>query len=165
MKRRRSRADRHSVADLDITAFMNLMVILVPVLLLSLSLVQVAVVDLSFPALSDKEPLADSDQQLEVVILADQLVVNFPAGIVLRRIADTEQGHDYLGLTELLKQVKQRFAQKSQEKKEIIIVAQDDTDYQTLVSTMDAVRSYPAVVAASLVDAELFPEIALADAD
>ena len=113
-KRRAGRAGRGSVVDLDITAFMNLMVILVPVLLLSLSLVQVAVVDLSFPALSDQEPLAESDQQLEVVILADQLVVNFPAGIVLRRIADTEQGHDYQGLTELLKQVKQRFAQKSQ---------------------------------------------------
>ena len=41
----------------------------------------------------------------------------------------------------------------------------DDTDYQTLGSTMEAVRSYPAVVAASLVDAELFPEIALADAE
>ena len=39
------------------------------------------------------------------------------------------------------------------------------TDYQTLVSVMDTVREYPAVIAASLVDAVLFPDISLGDAE
>ena len=37
-------------------------------------------------------------------------------------------------------------------------------NYQTLVATMDTVRSFEAVVAASVVRAELFPDIALGDA-
>ena len=39
-----------------------------------------------------------------------------------------------------------------------------EVNYQTIVSTMDTVRSFKAVVAANLVDAELFPQISLGDA-
>jgi hypothetical protein len=40
----------------------------------------------------------------------------------------------------------------------------DETDYQTIISLIDATRSYKAVVAVSVVDAELFPEVSLAEA-
>ena len=39
-----------------------------------------------------------------------------------------------------------------------------DIDYQTLVFVMDAVGSYKTVVAASEVNAVLFPEVSLGDA-
>ena len=39
-----------------------------------------------------------------------------------------------------------------------------DIDYQTLITAMDTVRSYPAVVAASVVEGELFPDVSLMDA-
>ena len=42
-----------------------------------------------------------------------------------------------------------------------MILSEPNTDYQTIVSIMDAVRSYKTVVAASLVSTALFPEIAL----
>jgi len=45
------------------------------------------------------------------------------------------------------------------------LLAEPNTDYQTLVTVMDTVRIYPAVVAASLVDAVLFPDISLGEAD
>jgi hypothetical protein len=40
----------------------------------------------------------------------------------------------------------------------------DDISYQTIVTLLDTVRSYPDVVAASVVAAELFPNASLADA-
>ena len=41
------------------------------------------------------------------------------------------------------------------------MLAPDELDYQTLVTAMDTVRSFKAVVAAQVVDAELFPQISL----
>ena len=59
-----------------------------------------------------------------------------------------------------MKQLKARLP----DKKDISLLAEKDTSYQTLVTAMDTVRSYPAVVAVSLVDAELFPDISIGDA-
>ena len=50
------------------------------------------------------------------------------------------------------------------EKTDIVLEVSPDIDYQTLVTAMDTLRSYPAVVAASVVEGELFPDVALADA-
>jgi len=44
-----------------------------------------------------------------------------------------------------------------------LIYSHKDVDYQTLVTTMDTVKSYKTVVAANLVEVELFPEVSLAD--
>jgi len=51
------------------------------------------------------------------------------------------------------------------DKKENTLLAEPEVDYQTLVTVMDTVRIYPAVVAASLVDAVLFPDISLGEAE
>ena len=40
----------------------------------------------------------------------------------------------------------------------------EDTSYQTLVTVMDKVRSYPTVAQLEVVQAELFPVISLGDA-
>jgi len=52
----------------------------------------------------------------------------------------------------------------SKDKKAITILSEIDTDYQTLVTAMDTSRSYKTTIATSVVDAELFPEIAFGDA-
>ena len=45
-----------------------------------------------------------------------------------------------------------------------LMLLEQETDYQTLVAAMDTVRSFEAVIATSVVRAELFPDIALGDA-
>ena len=50
------------------------------------------------------------------------------------------------------------------EKKSITLLPAPDIDYQTIVTAVDTVRSFKAVVAASVVDAELFPDISFGDA-
>jgi biopolymer transport protein ExbD len=154
-------------ADLDITSFMNLMIILVPVLLMSMVLARTTVLDLKLPDMADSSiPLTEEPpQQLELIIRADKFEINYPAGIKLKWVEKTSDGnYDYKLLAGVLQETKRLLEDKGIQKKDIYILSEKDTDYQTLVSTMDTVRSFKAVVAASVVDAELFPEISLGDA-
>ena len=153
-------------ADLDITSFMNLMIILVPVLLMSMVFSHITVLDLKLPDLAPNSANENPEQNeaLEVVIHPDKLVVNYPAGAPLKTVPMVDGKHDYTLLSNILQEIKRQLADAGKEKRDIFILSQDNTDYQTIVTTMDTVRSYQAVVAASLVDAELFPEISLGDA-
>jgi len=154
-------------ADLDITSFMNLMIILVPVLLMSMVLARTTVLDLKLPDMADSSipPTEEPPQQLELIIRADKFEINYPAGIKLKWVEKTPEGiYDYKLLSGVLQETKRLLEDRGIQKKDIYILSEKDTDYQTLVSTMDTVRSFKAVVAASVVDAELFPEISLGDA-
>lgn len=153
-------------ADLDITSFMNLMIILVPVLLMGMVLSRTTVLDLKLPditnaASAEQEP----PQQLEVVIRANYLDVNYPSGIQLKRIEKLSSGqYDFKLLSITLQEVKRLLQDQGKEKKDVFILAEKNTDYQTIVAAMDTARSFRTVVAASAVNAELFPEISLGDA-
>ena len=163
MRRRRSKAQE---AELDITSFMNLMIVLVPVLLLSLVFSQVRILNLQLPIAAEAENAEQEDEpkMLELVITENNFSLNYPAGILLKKFDKTEQGYDFSALSIYLQDLKLTFQQKNIEKNDIVILLENDIDYQTLVSAMDTVRSFKAVVAASLVDAELFPLISLGDA-
>jgi|SRR5690554_1044728 len=161
------RRHKREAADLDVTSFMNLMIILVPVLLISMVLARTTVLDLKLPDLADSSTPQEEEpqQQLELVIRKDYLDVNYPAGIRLKRVDKTAEGeHDYKLLSLILQEVKRNLEEKGVEKKDIFILSEKDTPYQTLVTAMDTARSFKAVVAASVVNAELFPEISLGDA-
>lgn len=168
VQRRQAGHGGRAAADLDITSFMNLMIILVPVLLVSMVFSQTTVLDLSLPALSD---LASSDsldknvdQSVEVLIFPDHLQINYPAGVAVKTLLAADQGQDYAGLTRTLRAIKQQLAGKGIDKRDIRLLAQPGTDYQTLVYTMDSVRSFAAVVGVEVVQAELFPQISFGDA-
>ncbi len=148
-------------AELDITAFMNLMIVLVPVLLLSMVFSQTAVLDLNFPALDDTQLPQDSkDLQLQLIIRRDSLTLADTKQGLIRKIQSDEQAYDFDSLVKVLKQLKNRFPDKT----DITLLLGEEIDYQTLVTTMDVTRSYEAVVAASVVNAELFPDISIGDA-
>lgn len=168
----RNRKNRNQEAELDITSFMNLMIILVPVLLMSMVFSHITVLDLTLPDISSSSTPNDDPKKetLELVIEENQLLINYPAGAPLRRIPkveDEESGdmvHDFAMLSKVLQEVKRLLKQKDIDKDDILILSQPNTDYQTIVRAMDTVRSFKAVVAASIVDAELFPVISLGDA-
>jgi hypothetical protein len=67
-------------------------------------------------------------------------------------------------MSTVLQEVKRQLAQEDIEKRDLVILSEVNTPYRTLVKAMDTARSYRAVVAASVVDAELFPQISLGDA-
>ena len=71
-KRNRELAD----AELDITSFMNLMIVLVPVLLLSLVFNQMRILQVQLPLLSSGALAKEQElpQKLELEVHADKLV-------------------------------------------------------------------------------------------
>lgn len=152
-------------AELDITSFMNLMIILVPVLLMTMVFSQVTVLDLVLPqANSGSEGDQAQQRQLELVIRPAYIDVNYPQGARLKRIDNNNGERDFLRVSTVLQEVKRQLRQAGIDKRDILILAEQDTDYQTIVGAMDTVRSFDAVVVASVVQAELFPDISLGDA-
>ncbi|MBU2870779.1 biopolymer transporter ExbD [Colwellia sp. E2M01] len=165
---RRRRRIKSEEAELDITSFMNLMIVLVPVLLLSLVFSQVRILNLQLPVGSQASSDPDNEPKvLELVISETAFELNYPAGVLLKRFDKTEKGYQFANLSTYLQDLKLTFQQgdaATQDKRDIVLLLTPSIDYQTIVTTMDTVRSFKAVVAANLVDAELFPQISLGDA-
>lgn len=153
-----------SDGELDITSFMSLMTILVPVLLINMVFSHISVLNLNLPGMSDGNTGQSENRQLEVVLRQEHIDINYPAGVRVKRIEHLEQGPDFAQLSLVLQQVKRQLAENNIEKRDAVILSEPNTPYKTLVAAMDTVRSYRAVVAASVVDAELFPQISLGDA-
>jgi len=146
--------------ELDITPFLNLMIVLVPVLLLGMVFSQIRMIELNFPGMEAGEAPEADELRLVVALIPEGLEVLDSERGVIRALPLVEGEQDFDGLRETLKQVKKRVPDKT----DIVLEVGPDVDYQTLVTTMDTLRSYPAVVAASVVEGELFPDVALADA-
>jgi biopolymer transport protein ExbD len=163
MKRRRR--IKKQDADLDITSFMNLMIVLVPVLLLNMVFSHITVLDLNLPgAAAPSESDDPALKQLELMVTADNMAIYYPSGVLVASIAKKESGYDYPALSTYLQDIKQQLQGQGIDKKDIVLLSSPDISYQTIVSTMDTVRSFKTVVVASEVEAELFPDISLGDA-
>lgn len=152
-------------ADLNVTSFMNLMIVLVPVLLLNMVFSQLATLELHLPLDGQNDAVLSEEVSLEVVIRAHEFEITrtfkeeTESILKLPKKADK---YDYQGLSTALQDIKKNpvFAEKT----DISLLSEPDINYQTLVTVMDTVRVYPAVLAASLVDAVLFPDMSLGEA-
>lgn len=156
-KRRRGFQD---AGDINITAFMNLMVILVPFLLITAVFSRITILELDLPTAAGP---AQQDQaqtfNLEVVVRTDGIEVGDRDGGLVKRLPLKDGSHDYEQLSQLLQQIKARFPDKL----DATLLLEPDTDYETLVQVMDNVRTARVVQAGSVVSAELFPEISIGD--
>ena len=158
MRRRHRRLT--ASADLDITAFLNLMIVLVPVLLLGMVFSQIRMIELNFPGMEAGQAPDAESFRLVVTVLPEGIEVEDSDRGLIDVLPVTGQGQAYSRLSELLQRIKSRMPDKT----DVILEVGPDVDYQTLVSVVDTVRSYQAVVAASVVEAELFPDVSLMDA-
>src|SRR5690606_32231560 len=132
------RARRRTGADeLNITAFMNLMVVLVPFLLLSAVFSRLTILQLNLPGEatpSTEKPVL----QLEVIVRPDDLFIADRARGRLNVIPKKDGEYDYAALNEYLQTVKSNFPQVT----DATILLQPETPYDIVVQTMDAVRSF-----------------------
>ncbi len=164
----KARRLKKTPAELELTAFINLIVVLVPFLLSTAVFSRLAVMDLNLPAQqSAVEQIQGPTLQLEVVIRGDALEVGDRVGGLIQRIpkVSTSTGvqHDFAAFTSLLLQVKARFPDTT----EGSVLAEPATSYDELVQVMDhlrsAVRPSPEG-GANTVRAVLFPNISIGDA-
>ena len=163
--RRRLRRNNDG-SNIDITPFMNLMMILVPALLFNAVFTRINIIDLTLPHVAGIQGTAEElkDKKIEVIIRQNKITLNFPAGVEMQALPAVNGHADFDTLSLLLQSLKKNLATQGVDKKDILILSEPNTDYQTIVSAMDAARSYKIVVAASLVSTALFPEISLGDA-
>jgi biopolymer transport protein ExbD len=164
MNTRRWRKHRNKDAvELNITAFMNLMVVLVPFLLITAVFSRLAVLELNLPTsdTSQSEPDKPPQLQLEITVRNSGIEVGDRSAGVLSRFAKNGRGYDLPKLSDYLKEVKRRFPDKT----DATLLLEPDISYETLVSVMDTVRIAEQLGAGGrVVKAELFPEISIGDA-
>lgn len=152
---------RKETAHLEITAFINLIVVLVPFLLSTAVFTRLSVIDLSLPAKnSGVEQLKQDNLQLEVVLRPDSLEVGDRLGGLIQRIPNTAKGYDTAALSTLIQQLKVKFPDKT----EASVLAEPNTSYDALVQVMDAVRVVATPKGAVVVHTEMFPNISIGDA-
>jgi biopolymer transport protein ExbD len=158
----RIRRLRKPVAHLEVTAFINVIVVLVPFLLSTAVFTRLSVIDLSLPAqTSGVEQLKAEDLKLEIVMRPESLEVGDKIGGLIQRIPNTAAGYDTAALSALMQLIKTKFPDKTA----ATVLAQPDTSYDQLVQVMDAVReSRRAGAGAGATPVELFPAISIGDA-
>ncbi len=160
--RKRLRRHGKEPAELDITAFMNLMVILVPFLLITAVFSQITILELNLPPADSVDVENDKKPEflLEIIIHPEALEISDRPGRLLRMIPLKEGQYNYKALTDLLSALKNRFP----DKQEAMILSNPETTYDTLIQVMDNTRMVEVYQAGSVVQAELFPDISLGDA-
>jgi biopolymer transport protein ExbD len=148
-------------AQLEVSAFINLIVVLVPFLLSTAVFSRLAVLDLTLPpAQSSGLEKVKGDLQLEVVIRPEKLSVQDRIGGNIMDIPKTASGYDFRALSQVMEELKTRFPDKT----EASILAEPDTSYDVLVRVMDAVREGNVAQGANVVRADFFPDISIGDA-
>ena len=160
---RRRRGGRVNVetAELNITAFMNLMVILVPFLLITAVFSRLAVLELNLPGSSTEA--ADQQEltfQLEVIVRSGQIEVGDRNLGALGVYPNTDDGYDYAALSAKLSELKQSYPEKT----DASILLESDIPYDTLVQVMDRVRVQEKVDDQRVSRHDLFPDISIGDA-
>ncbi len=158
MKRRRQRI--RTPAELDITAFMNLMVILVPFLLITVVFSRITLLELNLPPAAATKSKPKKELALEIIMRKGALEVGDRNSGLIKRIRDKQQEHDLAALSETLQRIKSHYPNKTN----AMILAETTTTYNSLVQVMDAVRVVEVMEDGIPVQAELFPDISIGDA-
>lgn len=168
MKLGRRRKRMETTVELNITAFMNLMVILVPFLLITAVFSRMTVLELNLPNLNAQ---AQEDQeiklQLQILMTKEEFVVQDAVLGKFKTIPRLEDGQTVMDLErkiwkplqEVLLEVKRRFP----EEQGIALLMANDVKYDTMIAVMDRVKQMDVVVAATLETVELFPSVSIGD--
>ncbi len=161
--KRNKRGPKNPQVELNITAFMNLMVVLVPFLLMTAVFTSINILDLRLPSTSNTNPTKDNkkpDFELQVTVHKDALDLSDTKGGLIKHIPITKSGYNYVLLNQTLRIIKFKFPEKTN----ITILSEPYTSYDTLVQLMDTVREFKTLQDNEVVVAELFPNISIGDA-
>jgi biopolymer transport protein ExbD len=158
---RRSGRRNNDTAELNITVFMNLMVILVPFLLITAVFSRVAILELNLPGASD-ETVAPEEQtfQLEITVRESGIEVGDRNVGALGVYSNAAGGYDFDALSTKLSEIKKTYPAKT----DASILLEADIPYDTLVQVMDRVRVSETVLDDAIVRTDLFPDISIGDA-
>lgn len=161
-----SRVRRHKaeIPELNITTFLNLMVILIPFLLISAVFSQMTILELNLPPSSKQNPddqKKKKDINFELIVRHNEMIVADTLGGVIKTFKKSSDGsYDMKSLSDLLVKIKDKFPKKET----ITILLEPNIPYDILVQAMDTVRVISVVEDEEVVLKELFGKIAIGDA-
>ena len=146
---------------MDITTFLNLMVVLVPFLLITAVFSRVTVLELNLPTSSGSSAPTKIKLNIEVIVREKGLEIGNGRRVVAR-FPKVEDEYDFASLSAHLLEIKRNYPDKS----DATVLMEPDIEYELLVHVMDAVR------VAELAQGEngvfekvaLFPDISIGDA-
>jgi biopolymer transport protein ExbD len=159
----RTRRLRKGSEALEVSAFINLIVVLVPFLLSTAVFSRMAVVDVTLPAKSSNwQNLKENDLKLEVVVRHDAIEVGDKIGGLIQRIPNTTDGAaDTATLNGVMFVVKNKFPEVTAAS----VLPEPNIPYDTMIHVMDAMRTgKTANGGTEVVDVDLFPAISIGDA-
>lgn len=146
---------------LDVTTFLNLMVVLIPFLLISAVFSRVTVMELSVPTAATKSALNTPNFALEVIVRKAGLEI--ANGSSVEAVIPKKDGrYDMQTLDKTLTRIKAMYP----EKKDATVLMEPDIEYDYLIQIMDAVRGAEARTEGSeeIKKTVLFPSISIGDA-
>ncbi|MFT7562131.1 MAG: biopolymer transport protein ExbD [Flavobacteriales bacterium] len=165
---RRRRRGMEATVELNITAFMNLMVILVPFLLITAVFSRMTVLELNLPALDAAEKNnQEITLDLQVLVTQENFVIRDANLGTLKTIARTVDGvaisepdrKIWKPFASILLEVKRRFPEETG----ISLLLDKKVSYESMIAIMDRVRSTDIVLATTLETIELFPDVSIGD--
>jgi biopolymer transport protein ExbD len=156
----RSHARFRGRNDINIVPMLDIFTILVFFLIFTAVFSRTHIVELNLPARNTEPLQLPEGLVLEVVVRKDGLVVQDKNSGPLQPLPNNAQGYDFDGLSAYLSRVKVRFP----DMKAATVLLEQDIPYDTIVGTMDAVRSFEGTLNGRPARGELFPQISLGDA-
>lgn len=149
-RRHHSKRRTREAPELDITTFLNLMVVLVPFLLISAVFSRVTILELSVPTAAGSAALAQPDFSIEVIVRKAGLELANGSSVVAA-IPKKDDQYDLKKLSEMLSRLKVDYPQKD----DATVLMEPQIEYDHLIQVMDTVRGTEPI---------LFPNISIGDA-
>lgn len=147
------------VVELNITAFMNLMVMLVPFLLVTAVFSRMTVLELNLPVLdaAQQNSTEKIDLMLELVVRENSFDIQDTNLGLIHKIDRSTGQDDWKLFTKVMMEIKSRFP----EERDMLLLFESKITYKTMIEVMDHVRSTEVVNLAVLESVELFPNISI----
>ena len=161
IRRLHSKRKREETPELDITTFLNLMVVLIPFLLISAVFSRVTIMELSVPTSAGGSALNTPNFAIEVIVRKKGLEIANGSSVEAA-IPKKDDQYDMQMLYELLKRLKARYPEKD----DATVLMEPDIEYDHLIQIMDAVRGAEVQMEGSeeVKKMVLFPNISIGDA-
>jgi biopolymer transport protein ExbD len=147
--------------ELEVTTFLNLMVVLVPFLLITAVFSRIAIVELTLPSSTGGASSEQPAFRVEVIVRQEGLEIS-NGSAVIAAIPNVEGEYDFATLAEYMMSLKRDYP----DIEAASVLLERDIPYDYLIRVMDIARS--AEVASSnddgLIRVALFPNISIGEA-
>jgi biopolymer transport protein ExbD len=153
----------HEAPEIDVTAFMNLMVVLIPFLLLSASFNYLTMFELYLPVTGSEAAQEQRDKRpdLSVVLRSQRLELQVQGRGTVARVKYAESGLlDTVRFQAELRKLKSRYPTVTQ----VTLLSEPEITYERIIEVMDSVRAMQVNSEGIGYRLELFPDIALGEA-